>query len=200
MKILIVGGNGTLGKTVANHFKEKHEIIIAGRSKGDFTVDITSDASISKMYQQIGKIDAMVVTAGEAKWAPFFELTPDDFNVGLQSKLMGQVNLVRLGKDFINANGSFTLTTGILADDPVMMTTSASMVNGAIHSFVKAAALELLPLGLRINAVCPGLVEDSVDKYADYFPGHDPVPMGRVANGFVKSIEGAGTGEIIRIY
>ena len=76
---------------------------------------------------------------------------------------MGQINLVRIGKDYINPGGSFTLTTGILADDPVPMTTSAAMVNGGIHSFVKAAALEMKK-DQRINVVASGLVEDAVEN------------------------------------
>ena len=91
------------------------------------------------------------------------------------------------------------MTTGILADKPVLMTSSAAMVNGGIHSFVKAVALELTN-GVRINVVSSGLVEDAVEKYQDYFPGHNAIPMKKVVNGYVKSIEGAGTGEIIRIY
>lgn len=91
------------------------------------------------------------------------------------------------------------LTTGILADDPVMMTTSAAMVNGGIHSFVRAAALEMKN-GHRINVVSSGLVEDAVDKYQAYFPGHNSIPMPKVVNGYVKSVLGKGNGEIIRIY
>ena len=112
---------------------------------------------------------------------------------------MGQVNLVRIGQDYLNTAGSFTLTTGILADYPVVMTTSAAMVNGGIHSFVKAAALELKN-EQRINAVSSGLVEDAVEKYEAYFPGHNPIPMKKVINGYVKSVEGKGSGEIIRMY
>jgi hypothetical protein len=79
------------------------------------------------------------------------------------------------------------------------MTTSAAMVNGGIHSFAKAAALELKN-ELRINVVSSGLVEDAVEKYEAYFPGHNPIPMQKVVNGYVKSVEGKGTGEVIRIY
>ena len=107
--------------------------------------------------------------------------------------------LVRIGQEFLTPGGSFTLTTGILADHPVELTTSAAMVNGAIHSFVKAAALELKN-GMRINVVSAGLVEDAAEKYEAYFPGHNPVPMNKVVNGYVRSVQGRGTGEIITIY
>jgi NAD(P)-dependent dehydrogenase (short-subunit alcohol dehydrogenase family) len=194
MKLLIIGGNGTIGKKVSAHFSKTHEIIVAGRTSGDVTVDIADSKSIEAMF-----VDAILCIAGEAKWAPFDSLTEDDYYIGLRSKLMGQVNLVRIGQDYLNTGGSFTLTTGILADYPVVMTTSAAMVNGGIHSFVKAAALELKN-ALRINVVSSGLVEDAIEKYETYFPGHNPIPMKKVINGYVKSVEGKGTGEIIRMY
>jgi NAD(P)-dependent dehydrogenase (short-subunit alcohol dehydrogenase family) len=199
MKILIIGGNGTIGKKVSDHFSKKHKIMIGGRNSGDVMVDIADSKSIEAMFESIGKLDAVVCIAGEAKWAAFDSMTEEDFDIGLKSKLMGQVNLVRIGRNFLNAGGSFTLTTGILADHPVMLTTSPAMVNGGIHSFVKAASLEL-GNGIRINVVSSGLVEDAVDKYEAYFPGHNPIPMNKVLNGYVKSVEGKGTGEIIRIY
>ncbi len=199
MKILIIGGNGTIGRKVSAHFKQKHDVLIGGRQSGDVIVDMTDAQSIQAMFDSVGAVDAVVSIAGEAKWAPFETLSEDDFYIGLKSKLMGQVNLVRIGREYVNAAGSFTLTTGILADHPVRFTTSAAMVNGAIHSFVKAAALELKD-GMRINVVSSGLVEDAVDKYEEYFPGHNPIPMQKVINGYIKSVEGSGTGDIIRMY
>ncbi len=199
MKILIIGGNGTIGKKVSDHFSRQHDIIIAGRNSGDITVDIADGKSIEAMFESLGRVDAAVCIAGEAKWAAFESMTEEDFYIGLRSKLMGQVNLVRIGQNYLSAGGSFTLTTGILADHPVALTTSAAMVNGAIHSFVKAVSLELKN-GIRINVVSSGLVEDAVEKYEAYFPGHNPIPMNKVINGYVKSVEGKGTGEIIRMY
>jgi len=199
MKLLIVGGRGTIGKRVTNQLSKKHELLIAGRNSGDVQLDMANSDSIKAMFNSIGKVDGIVCIAGEAKWAPFNELSEEDFYIGIKSKLMGQVNLVRIGKEYLNPNGSITLSTGILADDPVKMTTSAAMVNGAIHSFAKAANLEL-ENGIRINVVSSGLVEDAVEKYQDYFPGHNPVPMSKVINAYVKSIEGSHSGEIIRIY
>jgi NAD(P)-dependent dehydrogenase (short-subunit alcohol dehydrogenase family) len=199
MKILIIGGNGTIGKKVSAHLSNKHETIVAGRTSGDITVDIADCKSIEAMFETTGKIDAILCIAGEAKWAAFDSLTEEDFYIGLRSKLMGQVNLVRIGQDYLNTGGSFTLTTGILADYPVVMTTSAAMVNGGIHSFVKAASLELKN-EIRINVVSSGLVEDAVEKYEAYFPGYNPIPMHKVINGYVRSVEGKGTGQIIRMY
>ena len=151
------------------------------------------------MFQALGKVDAIISVAGEAKWAKFSELTEEDYYTGIQSKLMGQVNLVRIGLNYLHPKGSITLTTGILADDPVINTASAAMVNGAIHSFVKAAALEVDD-GKRINVVSAGLVEDAYERYKDYFPGHVPIPMRNVAMAYQRSVLGKDHGKIIRVY
>ena len=198
MKILIIGGKGTIGQKVSERLMQGHEVVIAGRSSGDVQVDFSDADSIKKMFEKIGTLDAIVAIAGDAKWDKFNNLTEEDFYIGIRSKLMGQVNVVRIGKEYLNKGGSITLSTGILADDPVDMTTSAAMVNGAIHSFVKAVALEL-ENDIRINVVCSDLVEDSYEKYKDYFPGNTPVPMHKVVNAYVKSIEGRINGRILRI-
>ena len=199
MKILIVGGAGTIGKRVSTHLAEEHKIIVAGRSSGDVSVDIRDSDSIKAMFEQTGLVDAVICIAGEAKWASFDQLSEDDYFIGLRSKLMGQVNLVRIGQSFVRAGGSFTLSTGILADDPVVLTASAAMVNGGIHSFVKAASLEMKD-GHRLNVVSLGLVEDSLERYAAYFPGHNPIPMNKVVNAYLKSVMGKATGQIYRVY
>ncbi|MDX1471995.1 MAG: short chain dehydrogenase, partial [Flavobacteriaceae bacterium] len=198
MKILVIGGTGTIGKKVSECLRDKHEVITAGTSSGDIQVDMSDSSSIQNMFDELGALGAVVVIAGDAKWDSFDNLSEEDFYIGIKSKLMGQVNVVRIGKEYLNDSGSFTLTSGVLADDPVGKTTSAAMVNGAINSFVKAAALELKN-GIRINAVCADLVEDSFEKYKDYFPGNTPVSMRKVIDAYVKCIEGKSNGKILRI-
>lgn len=199
MKILIIGGEGTIGRTLVKYFSQNHEVLTAGRNSGELQIDIADTQSIARVLKAVGKLDAIICAAGEAKWASFDELSEEDYYIGIRSKLMGQVNLVRLGKKYVNEGGSITLTTGILADDPVTMTTSAAMVNGALHSFVKAVVLDLEER-IRVNVVASGLVEDAVDKYRDYFPGHHPIPMDKMLRGYIRSVEGKANGEIIRIY
>lgn len=168
MKILIIGANGTIGRAVTNSLQNGNDIIKVGKTSGDFQADISNSSSIEDLFKNIGKVDAIIFIAGEAKWEQFEKLSEEDFYIGIRSKLMGQVNLVRIGQKYLHQKGSFTLTTGILADEPVDKTTSAAMVNGAIHSFIKAVALEL-ENGHRINAVSADLVADAKDKYQDFF-------------------------------
>jgi len=202
MKILVIGGTGTIGKRIVEVFSKKHQVLIGGRSSKDYPIDIADTQSIKRLFKKIkktGKLDAIICAAGEAKWAPFKDLSESDFHIGLRSKLMGQVNVVRYGRKCLKKKGSITLTTGVLADDPVYQTTSAAMVNGGIHSFVQAVAIELKKKQ-RINVVSSGVAMDAYHKYESYFPGHPPIPMDKMMFGYVRSVEGRVTGEVIRIY
>ena len=196
MRILVVGGSGTVGQAAVMELSRRHEIVKAGRTSGDVTVDLMDEASVRAMYRQVGKVDAVVSTAGHVHFGPVSEMTPDQFRKGLNDKLMGQVNLVLLGFEHMNDGGSFTLTSGVLDRDPVRKGSSAAAVNGAIGAFVKGAAIEM-PRGIRINAVSPGLLEDSAVKYDGFFPGHEPVTAARVGLAYAKSVEGALTGQVI---
>jgi NAD(P)-dependent dehydrogenase (short-subunit alcohol dehydrogenase family) len=199
MKILIIGGNGTIGKKVSSFLSKENEIITAGRNSGDLKIDLSDSNSIKNLFKKNRNFDAVISIAGEAVWAPFDDLTEEDYYKGIKNKMMGQVNLVKIGRKYINYGGSFTLTTGILADNPVKMTTSAALVNGGIHSFVKAASLEM-ENNIRVNVISPGLVEDSAEKYKDYFPGYEIIKMKNLAKLYLKVIQGDQNGEVIRIY
>lgn len=196
MRILVAGASGTVGTAAVTELARRHDIIRAGRSSGDVTVDLMSEDSIRAMFEKIGKVDAVVSCAGHVHFGPVSQMTPEQFRKGLNDKLMGQVNLVLLGMNHVNDNGSFTLTSGILDRDPVRQGANAAAVNGAIGAFVKGAAIEM-PRGIRINAVSPGLLEESAQKYDGFFPGHEPVSSARVGLAFAKSVDGALTGQVI---
>jgi len=198
MKILIVGASGTVGKFVAGALAERHEIVKAGSKSGDVQVDIKDPGSIRAMFEKLGKLDAVISTAGKVHFGEFAKMTEAEIGIGLKDKLMGQVNLVLIGRDHVNDGGSFTLTSGVLSHDPIRFGVGASLVNGAIDAFVRAAAIEL-PRGIRINSISPGVLVESLPSYGPYFLGHDAVPGKRVANAYVKSVEGLLTGQIIEV-
>jgi NAD(P)-dependent dehydrogenase (short-subunit alcohol dehydrogenase family) len=197
MRILIVGAGGTIGKAVAAALSQRHEIITGGRSSGEVRVDIANAASVREMYARAGSLDAVACAAGNVHFGPLDAMTPAEFDIGLRDKLMGQVNLVLGGRSVVVPGGSFTLIGGVLSHDPIRLGASASMVNGALESFVRAAAIEL-PVH-RINLVSPTLLEESIDAYGPYFRGFEAVPARRVALAYSKSIEGAQTGQIYRV-
>lgn len=198
MRVLLVGASGTIGRAVAAELGQRHEIIAAGRTSGDLRLDMTDGDSIRTAFEKLGTVDALVSAAGGVKFAPFADMEAADYAIGLKDKLMGQVNLVLIGRRYLADGGSFTLTTGVLDRDPIRMGSSASMVNGAINAFVPAAAIEM-PRGLRINAVSPGVIAEAMKDYAPFFRGFEPVPAARAALAYAKSVEGAQTGRVYRV-
>ncbi|TQV83831.1 short chain dehydrogenase [Denitrobaculum tricleocarpae] len=196
MKIIAVGAEGDIGRAACGELSARHEIIRVGRSSGDIQVDIADPASIEAMYRKVGKVDAVVSTTGEVHFGPLSDFTHEQFMLGLTNKVMGQVNLVLRGLDYVSDGGSFTLTSGVLDRDPIRMGTGAATANGALGGFVVGAAVEL-PRGLRINVVSPGLLEVSEERYGSFFPGHERVPSARVGRAYAKSVEGVVTGQVI---
>lgn len=198
MKIIVVGGTGTIGHAVCNELAQRHTVVTVGHTSGDFQVDIRDTGSIELLYQSIGSFDAVVSVSGEVCFETLTHFTEEQYTIGLNSKLMGQVRLVLVGLKYITKGGSFTLTSGVLSHDPILMGTSAAMVNGALDSFVKSAAIEL-PHHLRINAVSPTVISESMNRYAPFFRGFEPVPVSRVALAYSKSVEGAQTGMVYSV-
>ena len=198
MKILLIGASGTIGRRIYETLSAKHHIVRASRSGADVDVDITSADSIENMYKSVADIDAVICAAGPAKFGLFRDMTEDDFYVGIRGKMMGQVNLVRIGQNYINDGGSFTLTTGILADEPIAGSTAVTLLNAGLNGFALAAAQEL-GRGMRVNVVSPTIVEDSIEAYGEAFVGFDPAPMDRVVNAYVRCITGQFTGRVLRV-
>ncbi|SCW79100.1 MULTISPECIES: short chain dehydrogenase [unclassified Pseudomonas] len=198
MKILLIGANGTIGSAIDNELSPRHEIIRIGRHSGELQVDISDSTSIRALFEKTGRFDALVCAAGNVTFAPLADMTEDSFALGLKDKLMGQVNLLLIGREFANDGASFTFTTGVLSHDPIKSGASAALVNGALDSFVRAAAIEL-PRGLRVNSVSPNVLVEAMDKYAPYFRGYKPVPAVDVALAYAKSVEGLQTGQTYHV-
>lgn len=191
MRILVIGATGTIGRAVTAALSAGNEIIPASRNSTDIKVDLADPASIREMYRRAGKVDAVVCAAGLAKFAPLAKLTEEDFRFCLDNKLMGQVNLVRLGFDHVADRGSLTLTTGILARTPMPGSAAISLVNAGVEGFIRAAALEA-PRGIRVNAVSPPWVSETLQALK-----MDPsqgLPAAVVARSYAQSVNSTDTG------
>jgi NADP-dependent 3-hydroxy acid dehydrogenase YdfG len=113
--------------------------------------------------KKIETVDIIVCAAGESRFAPLGKASDDDFAVSINSKLMGQVNLVRIGWigcRYVAVQGSITLTSGLLAREPWPGAVPTAMVNVALYGFVRAAALDI-ENSIRINVVSPVFVTET---------------------------------------
>ncbi|MFN7995772.1 MAG: short chain dehydrogenase [Bryobacteraceae bacterium] len=194
MKILLVGSSGTIGSAVAQALGARHEVLRARHSGPGMTVDLADPESIRRLYAQTGKVDAVVCAAGPCPFGPLLALSDADFAMGLASKLMGQINLVRSGIESVTDGGSFTLTTGILARKPMPGGAVASVANAGLEGFARAAAIEL-PRGLRINVAAPGWITETL--IALKMDPSGGTPAAQAAQFYVKAVEGSMTGQII---
>ncbi len=197
--IILIGAKGKMGQAALSGLG-KHKVITASRSgKGtDHSVDITSEDSIRNLYQQVGDFDAVVNTVGECEYAPFVEMSENQWSTTVQSKMMGQINLVRIGLEYVKDNGSFTLISGILNVKPIPLAIADAVTSSAIDSFVKCVSYEM-PKGIRINAINPTVIEEAWGVYGDMMPGFQPVPGSLVGKAFERSVDGFLNGEVIYV-
>jgi NAD(P)-dependent dehydrogenase (short-subunit alcohol dehydrogenase family) len=194
MKVIVIGATGTIGRAIVQAIGNSHEVIPVSFSKALIKIDIANQASITNMFRTTGRVDAVICAAGLAKFGPMASLTDADFALGLDNKLMGQVNLVRLAIEHVNDNGSITLTSGILSRKPMKGSAAISLVNSALEGFVRAAALEM-PRGVRINIVSPNWVVDTLKAF-----NMDPTigtSVEVVARAYVQALEGSMNGSVI---
>ncbi|SIT48971.1 conserved hypothetical protein [Paraburkholderia ribeironis] len=194
MRILIVGATGLLGSEVVKLLSAEHELVTASRKGSDLHVDLSDKPGIESMYNQAGTLDAVICVAGAARFAPLASLSDDDFSFSLANKLMGQVNLVRCGAAHVSQGGCFTLTSGVLAQQPMEGSAAVSIVNAGVEAFARVAALELRGKA-RVNVVSPGWVAETLESM-----GRDPsqgVPAAMVAQAYKRSLGGSASGEVI---
>ena len=194
MRVVIIGGTGTIGSAIAEALTPRHEVISVGRRRGDHTVDIANADSIRALYRKVAPFDAVACVAGDAAFGPLQKLTDADFEWGWRVKLMGQVNVVRLALPYVSGDISFTLTSGVLSTEPTPGGAVLSIVNAGVEAFVRSAALEV-PKGVRVNVVSPPWVSETLEER-----GQDPargLPAAGVALAYLASIFGKQNGQVL---
>ncbi len=199
MKVILFGASGTIGTAVGKALQENgHMVVGVSRRSGEFSADIRDIESLKALYKKIRSFDAVACAAGDVFPAPLEQSTDEQWASSLQSKAMGQINIVRAGLPFIADKGSFTLVSGILTDEVTFACTLGATINHTVEGFVKAAATEL-PRGLRINCVSPTVLTES-KAYHPYFPGFIPVDASEVGQAYLRAISNPMTGRILKLH
>ncbi|GAB3388739.1 short chain dehydrogenase [Amycolatopsis echigonensis] len=200
MRILVVGGAGTIGRRLVPELRSRgHDVIMAGRTSGQLRVDLAEPETIAAMYREAGAVDAVVSVAAHGALDEFAKLTSAQLHENMRAKFYGQVELVLQGQHYAADGASFTLTSGIFADEAWPHVTGGGVISGALHSFVLSAAIEL-PRRMRVNVVSPTLVGDSEAEFGDHFPGMRPVPMDELVQQYLNCVESDITGTVVRAY
>lgn len=194
--VILIGALGKMGQAALSGLGN-HKVITAGRSGDvDHIVDITDEKSIEALFERVGHFDAVVNTVGYCEYATFAEMTEAQWMTTVMSKMMGQINLVRIGQKYIADGGSFTLISGILNVKPIPYAIADVTTSGAIDTFVKCVAYEM-PRNTRINVVNPTVLAEAWDIYGEMMLGFEPVPGKLVGKAFERSVDGFINGEVI---
>lgn len=194
LKIIVVGATGTIGRAVSDLLARDHKVIRVGNRQGDFTVDLRSKASIEKLFKTVGIVDGVVCTAGVMRFGKVSEVSDTDFIDCINNKLLWQINLVRIAIRHLRPKGFITLTSGMLAREPLPSTVPAATVNAALEGFVRAAALDV-EKGIRINAVSPIFINITARKMGLTDVG--TMTKADAAKAYLVIAEGEMTGQIL---
>jgi NAD(P)-dependent dehydrogenase (short-subunit alcohol dehydrogenase family) len=189
MKVIVIGGTGTIGREVVAALERRHEVVPASR-QGDPSIDLADPASIAGLFESVDDADAVVCCAANA---PLTELSNERFASSLQGKLFGQVEVVRQAVEHLSDGGSITLTSGQIPE-ATPGSAGGALVNAGLDAFVAAAAVEM-PRGLRLNVVSPGWVRESLVELG--MDGSGGTPATDVARAYVDAVEGAMRGRTI---
>lgn len=195
-KIIVVGATGRLGRLVVGGLKD-YEVIRAGRSGPDLKIDALDFESVSDVFASVGSFDGLVSCIGGTPFKTFEELTMEDFATGLSKKCFSQLNLAKAAIPFLTENGSITLTSGIIGDEPILAGSCAAAANGALNMCVSTLAAEYAGK-LRINIVSPSIIENSVEDYGMLFDGFEPTSEKRIIEVYRRTISAPISGRVLR--
>ena len=206
LRILLVGATGVVGRCVLNSLQASHEVISASldAATGDHQVqlDLSDADALVRELKRLGPIDAVISAAGRVRFGALADAKPASmeasvYGLGLQDKLLGQVNLALAAREVLRPGGSITLTSGTTSTEPVLGGAGLSMVNGALDSWVRAAATELAH-GWRLNVVSPSLVEGTPAAACAAFPSFEKVSIERVALAYQRCLFSGIQGQVLR--
>jgi 3-oxoacyl-[acyl-carrier protein] reductase len=168
------------------------EIIGAGGAAFAVRADVRStaevEAAVDAVVERFGRLDVVVANAGVLKLSPLSVLEDEDWARILDIDLTGVMRTVRASSAVLPAGGAIVVISSIAG---VALGwkghTPYSAAKAGLIGFVRSAALELGPRGIRVNAVMPGTIESpqSLDPVNSGGPegikrSAETIPLGRV--------------------
>ena len=116
---------------------------------------------IDFVIAQHGQLDGMVNAAGVMQTAPFLEVTPDDFDRVIAVNLRGAYFLAQAAATRMveRSSGSIVLFSSTAGRAGRPLASHYAAAKAGVINLVRSAATALAPQGVRVNAVCPGLIE-----------------------------------------
>lgn len=180
-KVVIVGGTSGMGLGAARAAVEAGaHVVVAGRrpeaarsSVGPqmdrfehAVVDITDEASIRRLFEGVGELDHLLVTATpSAKDGPFLQQDLGAAQAIMNGKFFGSWACARHAAPRMRAGGSITFVSGGAAIRPHLGIATLTATFAAVEALSQALALELGPL--RVNTLRPGVIDSDMWSFLD---------------------------------
>ncbi|MBO6509326.1 MAG: SDR family oxidoreductase [Roseibium sp.] len=171
--VAITGGNSGIGRAAAADFRQagakvsilgRSEVTVASVSRelgvdgytGDTTKTEDLDRFFAAVSEKAGQIDVLVANAGIAEFLPFEATDMDHFERTMSVNFLGTVATIKAALPYLATPASIVLTTSIASQLGEPNTSAYSASKAAMASLVRTLSRELLPKGIRLNAVSPG--------------------------------------------
>ena len=151
--------------------------------------EMTSDDDLTTLVETVPMLDGLVCNAGINKLVPIRQLKAEDLNHIFEVNTFSSIILLQklMKKKKLSEDASVVYTSSISGIGAAAVGESMYIASkGALSAFVKAAALECSKKGIRVNAVCPGMVKTEMSDAYDLNEGDNEdlknYPLGRYAN------------------
>ncbi|WP_269542458.1 SDR family oxidoreductase [Cerasicoccus fimbriatus] len=162
---------GVLGRTMENIQKTADEIQDAGGEALPVLADITEadkmQAAMDELVEAYGRLDIVFANAGiNGLWAPIEEMSPEDFAKTININVNGTFHTLKFAYPYMKENGGSMIVTASINGTRVFSNTGAtaySASKAAQAAMVKMLALEFASERIRVNVICPGAIESSID-------------------------------------
>src|SRR5271155_1490475 len=181
-RVLVIGGGSGIGLGVARGAaREGAKVMIASRDAKKIAeaaktigatsavIDVREEKNIAQFFKEHGAFDHIAFTAGD--WEGLMPGALADLDLAkaaerLATRFWGAVAVAKHGATKLPPGGSYTITNGMLAHRPRkgMPTVTASAC--AVEGLARGLAVDLAPV--RVNCVCPGLIETEMwDRFPE---------------------------------
>ncbi len=128
-------------------------------------VDVTDRNSLARGFEQAGEVNAVVVNAGIATAAPLSETNSELWNRTLAVNLTGAFETLQIAAGRMKArrSGAIVLVASTNSFDGEADLIAYNASKAGLLGILHTAANELGPYGIRVNAVCPGLIRTRIN-------------------------------------
>jgi NAD(P)-dependent dehydrogenase (short-subunit alcohol dehydrogenase family) len=159
MKLVVIGGTSGMGRAAVSAARALGwDVVAAGRRNGaDAFVDVTDPVSVEALFEQVGDLDHVLVTATAGTPGPILEQTPDEARSFLDGKLFAAWLVARYAAPRLRPGGSITFITGVAVVRPPRGLSTVTAAFAGVEALTRSLALELGPL--RVNTIRPGYTD-----------------------------------------